>query len=72
MNSPSAENLKTGKWWLATGVLAQTPHLESNIHAVERLPPEGRGNARFVAIRFIPANKVGKDAKLLVQCPTNN
>ncbi len=70
MNSPSAEDLKAGKWRLATGVFAQTPHLESYVHAVERLPPEGRGNARFVAIRFIPDNKVSKDAKLLIAFDT--
>lgn len=65
--SPSADDLKAGKWRLATGVLVQTPHLESYLHAVERLPPEGRGKrAGFVAIRFVPANKVSKGAKLLI------
>ncbi len=67
MVSPSADNLKAGKWRLATGVLAQTSHLESYLHAVERLPSQGRGEpAHLIAIRFVPANKVSKDAKLLL------
>jgi predicted RecB family nuclease len=67
MVSPSADNLKAGKWRLATGVLAQTAHLESYLHAVERLPSEGRGKpAHLIAIRFVPTNKVTKDAKLLL------
>lgn len=67
MVSPSADNLKAGKWILATGVLAQAPHLESHLHAVERLPSQGRGKpAHFIAIRFVLTNKVSKDAKLLL------
>ena len=67
MFSPSADNLKAGKWRLATGVLAQTPHLESYLQAVERLPSQGRGKpANFIAIRFVPTNKVSKDARLLL------
>ncbi len=65
--SPSTDNLKAGKWRLATGVLAQTPHLESYLHAVECLPSEGRGKpAHFIAIRFVSTNKLSKDAKLLL------
>ena len=71
MVSPSAANLKAGKWRLATGVLAQAPHLESHLHAVERLPSQGRGKpAHFIAIRFVPTNKVSKDAKLLLAFDT--
>jgi hypothetical protein len=41
--------------------------MESNVHAVERLPSEGRGKpAQFIPIRFDPTNKPGKDAKLLL------
>jgi predicted RecB family nuclease len=37
------------------------------VHAVERLPSEGRGKpAQFIPIRFDPTNKLGKDAKLLL------
>jgi len=41
--------------------------LESCLHAVERLPSEGRGKpAQYIPIRFIFANKLGKDDKLLL------
>jgi predicted RecB family nuclease len=65
--SPSADKLKEGNWWLATSVLAQTPHLESYLHAVEGLPSKRRGKAaHFIAIRFVTANKLSKDARLLL------
>jgi predicted RecB family nuclease len=64
--SPSPDNLKAGKWRLATGVLAQTPRLESYLHAVECLPPERRSKpAHFIAIRFVSTNKLNKEAKLM-------
>jgi predicted RecB family nuclease len=67
MRSPHADRLKAGKWRLATGVLAQTPHLESYLHAVESFPLEGRGDpARLIALRFVSTNKLNKDAKLLL------
>src|SRR5580658_3636469 len=65
--SPSPESLKSGKWRLAVGVLAKTPHLESYLHALERLPPERRGKpAPFIAIRFVSTNKINKEAKLML------
>src|SRR5260370_18823558 len=65
--SPSADNLKAGKWRLATNVLARIKMMESDVHAVERLPSERRGKpAQFSPIRFDPTNKLGKDAKLLL------
>jgi len=65
--SPSADQLKAGKWRLSTGVLAQTPHLEACLHAVERLPSAGRGKpAHISAIHFISTNKISKDTKLLL------
>lgn len=71
MITPSADDLKPGKWRLAIGVLAQTPHLEPHLHAVEHQPSEGRGKpALFIAIRFLPTNKVTKDAKLLLAFDT--
>ena len=67
MISPSANSLGTGRWRLATRVLAQTPHLESCLHAVEHLPSTGRGKPAYcIPIRFVPTNKVSKDAKLLL------
>lgn len=65
--SPSMESLKTGKWRLAIDVRARTQNLESRLHAVERVPSEGRGKpARFVPIRFVFTNKLHKDDKLLL------
>ena len=41
--------------------------LESRLHAVERVPSEGRGKpARFVPIRFVFRNKLTKDDRLLL------
>ena len=41
--------------------------LESRLHAVERVPSEGRGKpAQFVPIRFIFRNKLTKDDRLLL------
>jgi len=41
--------------------------LESRLHAVERVPSEGRGkSAQFVPIRFVFRNKLTKDDRLLL------
>jgi predicted RecB family nuclease len=41
--------------------------LESRIHAVERVPSEGRGKpAQFIPIRFVFRNKLTKEDRLLV------
>ena len=67
VNSPSAKDLKAGKWRFATAVHAHTLHLESCLHAVECLPPERRGKlAQFIAIRFASTNKLSKNVKLLL------
>ena len=43
------------------------PELESRLHAVERIPSEGRGKAaQFVPIRLIYRNKLTQDDKLLL------
>jgi hypothetical protein len=46
------------------------PHsafLEARLHAVERVPSEGRGKAaQFIPVRFIFRNKLTKDEKLLL------
>ena len=40
--------------------------MESRLHAIERVPSEGRGKAaQFIPIRFIYRNKLTKDDKLL-------
>ena len=69
--SPALENFKGGGWRLATGMVVRaelnTYTLESKLHAIERIPPEGRGRpAKFVAMRFIFTNKLGRDDKLLL------
>ena len=41
--------------------------IESRLHAIERIPSEGRGKAsQFIPIRFIFRNKLTKDDKLLL------
>ncbi|MEN9573983.1 MAG: hypothetical protein RL514_1838 [Verrucomicrobiota bacterium] len=65
------ETLKAAKWQSAANVpvLAQMDSftLESELHAVERIPSEGRGKAaQFVPIRFISRNKLTTDDKLLL------
>ena len=63
----AAENLKTVKWQVAVDLTARVGDLESRIHAVERIPPEGRGRVnQFIPVRFVFTNKLGKDDKLLV------
>jgi|SRR5579862_6775204 len=66
-NPPETENPKTAKWRFAVDFPAHVQNLESIIHAVERVPSEGRGKAAtFVPNRFISTNKLTRDDKLLV------
>jgi len=69
--SPEAENLKSAQWQLATNVRIQAQvnscSIESNLHAVERIPSAGRGQAaQFIPVRFIYRNKLTRDDKLLL------
>ena len=65
--SPSVDTLKASNWTLATSVFVQTPRMESHLHAIERVPSEGRGKPdHFVPIRFIPTKRVSEDFKLLL------
>ena len=49
------------------GSLCSGQPLESRLHAVERVPSEGRGKpAQFVPIRFVFRNKLTKDDRLLL------
>jgi hypothetical protein len=44
-----------------------TSALQSRLHALERIPSEGRGKAaQFIPIRFVFTNKLGRDDKLLL------
>jgi predicted RecB family nuclease len=59
--------LKIAKWMLAVNVTARVKTLESRLHAVERVPSQGRGKpSRFIPIRFAFRNKLTKDDKLLM------
>ena len=69
--SPDMENIKAATWRLASSlaVLAEMDScaVESELHAVERVPAGGRGKAaQFIPIRFVFTNKLGKDEKLLL------
>jgi predicted RecB family nuclease len=69
--SPDMENPKAAKWRLAVSVTVQAHMdscvLESELHAIERVPAEGRGKpAQFIPTRFIFTNKLDKDDKLLL------
>src|ERR1051326_8859103 len=67
VSPPAAENVKAATWRLAVDLTAQTEHLESHLHAVERVPSEGRGKpAQFIPIRFIFRNKLTPHDKLLL------
>ena len=57
----------TAKWRLATEYVVRAQNLESSLHAVERIPSEGRGKpAQFIPIRFVFNNKLSLDDKLLL------
>jgi hypothetical protein len=65
--SPAVEDLKTSPWRLAVDLHVQAGTIESRLHAVERLPPQGRCKpTQFIPIRFTFFNKLTKDAPLLV------
>jgi predicted RecB family nuclease len=73
--SPPPDNLKTAKWRLAANLAARTRMniciLESEIHAVERAPCEGRDRPpQFIPTRFIVTNKLSVNEKLLLAFDT--
>ena len=58
-------NLKTAKWRLAIEYVVRSRNMESDLHAVERIPSEGRGKPpQFIPIRFVSTNKLNRDDKL--------
>jgi predicted RecB family nuclease len=60
-------DLGTGKWRLAVDLIARAQVLESCIHAVEHVPQEERHKRiQFIPIRFVFANKPGRDDKLML------
>jgi predicted RecB family nuclease len=69
--SPDMKNFKAAKWRLAFSLAVRSQMdscvLESELHAVERVPAEGRSKlAQFIPIRFLFTNKLSKDDKLLL------
>jgi hypothetical protein len=61
------ESLRSAKWHLATDIEVQTTNLEIHLHAVERVPSEGRGQAsQFIPIHFTFASKLTQDDKLFL------
>ncbi len=69
--APAMQSVMAAKWRLASSLVVQAEidscALESELHAVERLPAEDLGKpAEFIPIRFIFANKLGNDDKLLL------
>ena len=67
IGSLGTENWKTAKWRLVVDLVARAQNLESRLHAVERVPSEGRGQpGQFTPIRFIFTNKLNRDDKLLL------
>jgi predicted RecB family nuclease len=60
-------NIKTAKWKYASYVKVKNDSLESNIHVIEHIPPEGRGrSSQYIPYRYIFTNKLTKDDKMLV------
>ena len=65
--TPGTTNLKTTTWRLAVDMALETEIMASRLHAVERVPSEGRGRpAQFIPVRFVFFNKLTKDHRLLV------
>jgi predicted RecB family nuclease len=69
--SPDLKNFKVAKWRLASSLAVHAQMdscaLESELHALERVPAEGWGKPmRFIPIRFVFTNKLSKDNKLLL------
>ena len=69
--SPAMESVMAAKWRLASSLAVQAQTdccvLESELHAIERVPAEDQGKpAEFIPIRFVFTNKLGNDDKLLL------
>ncbi len=67
MTAPLTENPKAAEWEYTFDFVAQAQNLQSNIHVVERIPPDEFGRPiQFIPIRFIYTNKINKDDKILL------
>jgi len=67
IDSQETKNLKTTKWRLAVDMVVRAQNLESRLHAVKRVPSEGRSHpVQFTPIRFVFTNKLNREDKLLL------
>ena len=69
--SSDRENTKSGRWCLAPGLAVQVKMdscvLESELHAVQRVPAKGRGKpVQLIPIRFAFKNKLAREDRLLL------
>jgi predicted RecB family nuclease len=67
ITATGAANLRTATWRLAVDLHVEMETMASPLHAIERVPPQGRGRpAEFIPVRFVFFNKLTKDNRLLV------
>ncbi len=65
--TPPTKDLKTATWRFAVDLHAEAETTESWLHAVERVPSQGRGKpALFIPVRFNFLNKLTKHDQFLV------
>jgi predicted RecB family nuclease len=65
--SPVLGDIKTATWLFAVDFSANNGNLESRLHAVERVPSDGRGKpVQVIPVRFNFTNKLTKDDKLMM------
>ncbi len=65
--APAAANLKAATWRFAVDLHVEAGTMESRLHAVERVPSQGRGKpAQFIPVRFTFLNKLTKNDRLLL------
>jgi hypothetical protein len=63
----AAANFKAATWRLALDLPIEAGDTEARIHAVERVPPQGRGKPpQFIPVQFNSFNKLTKDDRLLL------
>ena len=70
-HSPAMENVMAAKWRLASSLAVRAQMnscvLESDLHAIERVPADDQGKpADFIPIRFFFTNKLGNEDKLML------
>jgi predicted RecB family nuclease len=57
---------KSAPWHFARAGGVSAQNLETSLHAIQRIPPEGARKApQLVPIRFVPANKISRSDKLM-------